>query len=378
MNNGIPHVKLNDICRPTQWPTIPQSAMTDDGYPVYGANGRIGFYSEYNHEEPTVLITCRGATCGTINVCEPQSYVTGNAMALDELDIKRADLRFVAYALNKRGLRDAITGSAQPQITRTSLSGVEIPLPPLSEQKRIADILDKADAIRRKRQEAINIFGELTAAVFNDMFSEQLTSADWTDLGDLVEELRYGTSHKSGETGFTTLRIPNVVRGIIDLGELKTVCVSDNEFENLKLIDGDLLFVRTNGNPDYVGRCAVFQPSQMKAAGLDADRIIYASYLIRARLKLDLLRPAFLQSFLQTPSGRMNVREKCRTSAGQYNINTKGIGSLKVPKIPIDEQIEFEKRISASQSALAKLTVAHSESINLFGSLVQRAFKGEL
>ena len=80
-------VNLIDICRPKQWPTIPKNEMLVAGYPVYGANGKIGFYSDFNHLEPTILITCRGATCGTINVCEPKSYVTGNAMALDELPV---------------------------------------------------------------------------------------------------------------------------------------------------------------------------------------------------------------------------------------------------------------------------------------------------
>ena len=80
-------VSLSDVCRPKQWKTISKSQLTTEGYPVYGANGRIGFYSEYNHELPTLLITCRGATCGALNVCEPRSYVTGNAMALvQELD----------------------------------------------------------------------------------------------------------------------------------------------------------------------------------------------------------------------------------------------------------------------------------------------------
>ena len=87
-----PVVSLFNFCNPKQWPTIPQTAFVEQGYTVYGANGKIGFYTEFNHEKPTVLITCRGATCGTINVCEPKSYVTGNAMALDEGTFKVSGL----------------------------------------------------------------------------------------------------------------------------------------------------------------------------------------------------------------------------------------------------------------------------------------------
>ncbi|MCD7843537.1 MAG: restriction endonuclease subunit S, partial [Clostridiales bacterium] len=83
-------VKLTSICKPKQWKTIPASELKEVGYPVYGANGIIGYYDKYNHEAETVAITCRGATCGTVNLTKPKAYITGNAMCLDEVsaDVK--------------------------------------------------------------------------------------------------------------------------------------------------------------------------------------------------------------------------------------------------------------------------------------------------
>jgi len=133
---------LFDVCNPKQWLTIPTKDLVEDGYPVYGANGQIGFYSEYNHEKPTLLITCRGATCGTLNISNPFSYVTGNAMCLDDLEEAVCGLRFLFYALTHRGLNDAISGSAQPQITRRNLEVVDFPIAPVREQKRIVATLD--------------------------------------------------------------------------------------------------------------------------------------------------------------------------------------------------------------------------------------------
>ena len=91
-------VRLTDICNPKQWKTIPTSDLLDSGFPVYGANGVIGYYSEYNHDSPVVAITCRGATCGTINITVPKAYVTGNAMCLDDVrpDI---ELKYLYYCL---------------------------------------------------------------------------------------------------------------------------------------------------------------------------------------------------------------------------------------------------------------------------------------
>ena len=87
------------------------------------------------------------------------------------------------------------------------------------------------------------------------------------EFGKVVQDFRYGTSNKSGETGLPTLRIPNVVGGRIDTTEIKTVEVTPSERERLRLQEGDVLFVRTNGNPDYVGRCAAFSTTEVAGNG---------------------------------------------------------------------------------------------------------------
>ena len=93
-------VALVEISRPKQWRTLSRRDLKDDGYPVYGANGLIGFSDEYTHQHPTIIIGCRGS-CGSLHVTEPKSYVTGNAMALDELDTSRVDQRFLFHFLKK-------------------------------------------------------------------------------------------------------------------------------------------------------------------------------------------------------------------------------------------------------------------------------------
>ena len=93
----------------------------ESGYPVYGANGIIGFYDSYNHEQETVAITCRGATCGTVNLTQPKSYITGNAMCLDDVDDNTVEIKFLFYAMQSYDFTKVISGSAQPQITREGL-----------------------------------------------------------------------------------------------------------------------------------------------------------------------------------------------------------------------------------------------------------------
>ena len=137
-------VKLGDLCSPKQWKTISTDMLTTKGYPVYGANGKIGFYSSFNHEEETLLVTCRGATCGNLNICEKFSYVNGNAMALDNLS-KSVSLLFLFYALRNRGFEDVISGSAQPQIIKADIERITVPVPPLSLQEEFARFVEAVD-----------------------------------------------------------------------------------------------------------------------------------------------------------------------------------------------------------------------------------------
>ena len=129
-------VLLTSICRPKQWKTIPKKKLLESGYPVYGANGIIGYHSEYTHKDPTLLIGCRGS-CGSVIISEEKSYINGNAMALDGLS-ENFDIVYLKYFLLMRGFEDVISGSSQPQITGKGLSKVQIPFLPLIKQKKIA------------------------------------------------------------------------------------------------------------------------------------------------------------------------------------------------------------------------------------------------
>ncbi|MBW3637051.1 MAG: restriction endonuclease subunit S [Armatimonadetes bacterium] len=165
-----PVVKLTEISRPKQWPTIAANQLSGSGHPVFGANGLIGYHDIYNHAEPTVLITCRGATCGTINVCPPKTYVTGNAMALDNLAEDKIHRTFLEWFLKGKGLRNVISGTAQPQITREGLTNYTVALPPLSLQLEFASRLEQIEGLRSRMErqglELDGLFASLQSAAF--------------------------------------------------------------------------------------------------------------------------------------------------------------------------------------------------------------------
>ncbi len=249
----------------------------------------------------------------------------------------------------------SFTGTAgQQRVPASFLHSVQIPVPPLPQQHRLVDILSRAESIVRLRREAQKKAAELIPALFLDTFGDPATNLKgWPvlTLGELVEEFRYGTSQKSGPSGLPVLRIPNVIGDRLELSDMKLVDIPDAEANRLRLSDGDVLFVRTNGNTDYVGRSAVFTRKIMEFAGFDGANTMYASYLIRARLCREGVEPTFLQAYLSSIHGRRVLKERCRTSAGQFNINTAGLSSIPVPVPPKPLQIAFVRH-SQNVSAL--------------------------
>ncbi len=138
-------VFLGDISKPQQWKTISSSELTEIGYPVFGANGYIGFYPKYNHINETIAVTCRGATCGEVTLVKAKSYITGNAMSIDEINENEHLTLYIYYALCFRGFKDVISGSAQPQIVGNAIRKVTFQIPCLEEQTKIANFLSAID-----------------------------------------------------------------------------------------------------------------------------------------------------------------------------------------------------------------------------------------
>lgn len=136
---------LSDVADVYQPKTISQSMMSDSGYPVYGANGVIGFYQEFNHETEQIAVTCRGSTCGIVNWTQAKSWITGNAMVINTDNYSYVSKKFLFYTLNGNDLKYLISGSGQPQITGNIKTHI-INLPCIEEQQKIATVLSAADA----------------------------------------------------------------------------------------------------------------------------------------------------------------------------------------------------------------------------------------
>ncbi|MGU5595144.1 restriction endonuclease subunit S [Aeromonas sanarellii] len=164
-------VSLGDICGLYQPVTISGSQLKESGYPVYGANGLIGFYEKYNHEASQVIVTCRGSTCGTVNYTVAKSWITGNAMVVDVDKNKNLDKNFTYYMLSHQDLTVCVTGSGQPQIVRSPLAAFKVVLPEIEEQTAIATILSDMD----NEQQALTQKLDKARALKQGMMQQLLT-----------------------------------------------------------------------------------------------------------------------------------------------------------------------------------------------------------
>ena len=190
------HRFLGEICCPKQWKTISTSELTETGYPVYGANGIIGKYKEYNHENATILVTCRGATCGSVVISKPYSYVNGNAMALDNLDDDIC-IDYLYFYLIGRGFADVISGSAQPQIIRSTIEKIRIPLCNFEKQKQIASVFSTINGMKLKFELLIEKYDQLVKARFVEMFGDIDDKNCWPrNKWEVVVTIKNGKDYK--------------------------------------------------------------------------------------------------------------------------------------------------------------------------------------
>ena len=187
MREGWEYKKLGDLCDIYQPKTLATEQLVADGkYYVYGANGIIGRYNDYNHEQSEILLTCRGATCGTINISQPYSWINGNAMVIHR---KSEDLSFdfLKYLMLSLDYSLIITGAAQPQITRQKIAPIIVKFPSLSVQQSIVSELDKINELIRLKKEQLKDYDNLAQSIFYEMFGDPVENEKGWEVKKLIE-----------------------------------------------------------------------------------------------------------------------------------------------------------------------------------------------
>jgi type I restriction enzyme S subunit len=340
--------------------------------------------------------------------------------------------KYFAYFLKSpiywKSISEKKLGIAVQNVNAVKLKEISIPIAPLNEQKRIVakieQLFSDLDAgvatlkaikkqIRQYRQSVLKYAfeGKLTAEWRKknkpepaSTLLEQITKErqqqsggkkqkplppldtsnlpelpegwEWTRLGNVIEEPKYGTSKKCGyESGSTgVLRIPNIVNGAIDSTDLKYASFDENEQSTYKLRKGDLLTIRSNGSVSLVGKCALVTPAD--------EQYLFAGYLIRLRPVHSGLDSNFLLHLMRSHFLRKQIESKAKSTSGVNNINSGEITSLIIPLCTQNEQnqiaCEIERHFSIADKAEEIVNAALKQSEWLRQSILKQAFEGKL
>jgi type I restriction enzyme S subunit len=299
------------------------------------------------------------------------------------------DQRYLGYFLGQvdySALQDRqVKGNT---LNKEKIDRIEVLLPPFAEQSLIADVLDLIRCAIKLQDTSLATTQELKCAAMRVLFTHGLKgeaqketeigpmseSWDVVDFGSVREWLQYGTSTRCTyePTGFPVLRIPNIEPGYINTEDIKFGTLSPDQAIRYRLEDGDLIFIRTNGVIERLGACAVY-------AGHPAGAL-FASYLIRARLKLDQINPYFAAHFFGSEVGTSIVAGRSTPAAdGKYNLNTGTIDSLPIPLPPtLDEQQEIVAVLDAIDRKINLHRRKREVLDELFRALLHKLMTGEI
>lgn len=377
-----------EICDVYQPKTVATKEFVPNGqYSVYGANGIIGNYDKYNHENSEVLMACRGATCGAINVSKPYSWINGNAMVIHPKGNIPIKQKYLAYCLQASDKRNIISGTAQPQITRNNMKLFQLPLCEIEEQERIVtrieelfSELDKAVETLQTTKQQLAVYRQ---AVLKEAFEIAIqgynAKSDMLSIEELLTTDRKGMAtgpfgtmikkHEHQKSGIPMLGIENIGEGkYVDGNKIFVTTEKAEELKSFALHAGDIIISRSG----TVGEiCAVPQR---------AEGALLSTNLMRVSLNHDVIRSDYFIFLFQSKGIVLDqVKELCKGSTRIF-LNQTILKQIQFPVPSLNEQMEIvhkiESRLSVCESIEQTVDTALAQADAMRQSILKQAFEG--
>jgi type I restriction enzyme, S subunit len=272
---------------------LPVQDRAQGEFPIFAANGPVGSHAVAKCRGPGV-VTGRSGTIGKVHFIQGDYWPLNTSLYVT--DFHGNDPRWVYYMLQDFGLERFSQGVGVPTLNRNLVHGEPIRVPPLSEQRRIAFILDKADALRTKRRAALANIDRLLQSIFQEMFGDPVNNPlGWPsdmqlgEFADIVSGVTKGRKLNGKRTREVPyLAVANVQDMRLNLGVVKTIEATDDEIARYALQNGDLLLTE-GGDPDKLGRGTLWRE--------ELPECIHQNHVFRVRLTSNALRPRSLSRF---------------------------------------------------------------------------------
>ncbi|MBR3083832.1 MAG: restriction endonuclease subunit S [Oscillospiraceae bacterium] len=389
--------KLKDCCTiiAGQSPESKYYNLTGDGLPFF--QGKADFGDLYPSirvycsqptkiaEKDDILLSVR-APVGPTNLAPCKVCIGRGLTAIRPSEILLTHYVLLFFRYFEAQLASKGTGTTFKAITQDVVKNLEIPIPLLPEQERIVarieELFSQLDAgveTLKKTKAQLAVYRQ---AVLKEAFEGRLTEVvpqAIIRLGDYIETPRYGTSKKcsydSGNGKTAVYRIPNIDHkaGRISHVDIKYAQFIGNELDGIRLKQGDILIIRSNGSVSLVGRAAMVQDTDTTGT--------FAGYLMRLRIQASVeMLPKFLLLYLQSHQARIYIENKAKSTSGVHNINSTEISDLQLPFYDLETQVgiieAIESRLSVCDSIDQTVDTALQQAEAMRQSILKEAFKG--
>lgn len=325
------------------------------------------------------LVCVVGATAGKVNLASFDCAI-GRSVAAVRPKHNKIDPLFLYQFLQTRveQLRDRSQGAAQGVITREMLLGLSLAVPPLTEQRRIAAILDQAETLRTQRRTALALLDSLTQSLFLDMFGDDDKGEPRFEVAALVDVLDvplqngayYPKEEYVSEGGVEMVHMSDAFNGIVSRGSLKRVNCSDADLRKYGLNESDILLARRSLTYEGAAKPCLVPPA--------AEPLIFESSFIRVTPDKKKLSVPYLFHYLDNATIREKRVRPFVTQSTISGINQSNLERVAVVVPPLPLQQSFATRIAAIEALKATHRRALAALDALFASLQQRAFAGQL
>ena len=359
-------VKLGEVCERGSSNLMQKDVTGCAGdYPIYGASGQIGFVDFYHQERPYVAVVKDGAGIGRTMLLPAKSSVIGTMQYLLPKENVLPD--YLCYVVQYMHLEKYFSGATIPHIYFRDYKDEEFDLSSLDEQAGIVKTLNGVvDVIEKRRQQLSNL-DVLIKARFVEMFGDPISnpkgwdSVGLLELGSCKSGMNFHTDDAGVEVhclGVGDFKDKSVIS---DTSVLPLVSLNEMPLGEYLLQDGDIVFVRSNGNKALVGRCLAVFPGQIQTT--------FSGFCIRFRKRSHKVTTEYLIHVLKTESMRKKMQGR---GANIQNLNQQILGSLSIPVPPVDMQNRFSECVYQVDKSKAVVQAAHVIARNLHSRRQQK------
>jgi len=354
-----------DEPRPGAYPYLQIEDLRPDATPKYALDkdGTLATKAD-------VLIAWDGANAGTVGF-NLEGYI-GSTIAILRPINDDIHAPYLGYFLRSKfnEIQENTTGATIPHVNRAFLERLQLPLPPLPEQRRIADLLSRADRLRHLRRVGDSLSASLLQSVFLEMFGDGhiFDKVEFEEILD--EDLKNGLYLSSDYYGSGTpiIRIDAFYNGVLgNPANFKRLRATQNQIEEFKVQNDEILINRVN-SLEYLGKCALVE-------GL-TETTLFESNMIRIRVNRKIANPIYVTKFLTTQQAYAQIMQKAKKAVNQASINQQDVKSIIIPVPSLPQQEQFAMVVRRVESLRGRQSESARQADGLFQSLLSQSFGG--